>query len=103
MASGQQQFTINGQAWSRAEAYVPILFGYAEARAKAKFAVDSDAYVNLRGSTTRLTAFRGADLQARHSGINIHRQAWHLAVALIPPQSSARGPILLFPHPVLAL
>jgi hypothetical protein len=79
---------ITGYARAKSTSYSPIFFGVATAFSDASVNVDSHVDVELLGASTRITADRGADVQARQSGITITRDAWQLAVALIPPQSS---------------
>ena len=87
---------LDGHARAKSTSYSPIFFGLVTAFSRAKVDIDSDTEVNVRGSTTRVTGIRGVDMQARQSGIIVTRDAWQLAVALIPPQNSfAEGTVNL--------
>ena len=79
---------ITGYARAKSTSYSPIFFGVATAFSDASVNVDSNVDVKLLGSTTRIYGERGVDVQARQGNITITRDAWQLAVALIPPQGS---------------
>ena len=87
---------LDGHARARATSYSPIFFGVVTAFARAKVDITSTAAVDLIGSETRITGWRGVDIRAIQRGITVTRDAWHLAVALIPPQNAfAEGAITL--------
>ena len=78
---------LDAKAKAAAKAYSVIFFSVATAFANALVQVLSDAKVNV-GANAQITGYQGVDMEALHRGINITRDAWHLAVALIPPQNA---------------
>ncbi|MGB4891369.1 MAG: hypothetical protein WBP09_06820, partial [Propionicimonas sp.] len=77
-----------GKASASAVAYSPILLGVASAFANAKVQIDSQATVDINGAATRIKGLSGVEIRAVHSGLTVVRDAYSLAVALIPPQDS---------------
>ena len=87
---------VHGRARAKATAYSPIFLGVASAFARANVEMASTAKIDLQGAATRITGWHGIDVRAVQRDITITRDAWHLAVALIPPQNAfAEGSIAL--------
>ncbi|MEH6586717.1 MAG: hypothetical protein V7720_09160, partial [Halioglobus sp.] len=85
---------IEGDSYAYAKAINPVLFGYAEAYAEARVALNSTVADQIglsldgdaSGNRTEITGYRGVDITSSSVTPNVITGGGHLAVALIPPQ-----------------